>query len=43
MIDLTQPLPLSFVIETVGVIFVVIALGIMMVRKTKQKKGSLSK
>lgn len=43
MIDVTQPVPLPFVFETVGVIFVVIALGIMMVRNAKQKKGSLPK
>lgn len=43
MVDVAQPVPLSFIIETVGVIFVVIALGIIMVRQAKQKKGSLSK
>lgn len=41
MIDVTQPVPLSFVAETVGVIFIVIALGIMMVRQAKRKKESL--
>jgi hypothetical protein len=41
MIDLTQPVPLSFVAETVGVIFIVIALGIMMVRNAKRRKESV--
>jgi len=43
MIDVTQAVPMSFIAETVGVIFAVIALGIMMVRNAKQKKGSLPK
>jgi len=43
MIDVTQPVPMSFVAESVGVIFIVIALGIMMVRQAKQKKGSQPK
>lgn len=38
MIDVTQPVPLSFVFETIGVIFVVIALGIMMVKQAKRRK-----
>jgi hypothetical protein len=38
MIDFTQPVPLSFVAETVGVIFIVIALGIMMVKQAKSRK-----
>ncbi|HLD24025.1 MAG TPA: hypothetical protein VJA83_08770 [Sulfuricurvum sp.] len=38
MIDLTQPVPMSFIIETVGVIFIVIALGIAMVKQAKRKK-----
>ena len=41
MIDVTQPVPLSFVAETVGVIFIIIALGIMMVRNAKRRKESL--
>jgi len=41
MIDVTQPVPLSFVAETVGVIFIVIALGIMMVRNAKRRKESV--
>lgn len=40
MIDVTQPVPLSFVAETVGIIFIVIALGIMMVRNAKRRKES---
>lgn len=42
MIDVTQPVEMSFVFETIGAIFVVIALGIMMVKQAK-KKGSLPK
>lgn len=41
MIDVTQPVPLSFVAETVGVIFIVIALGIVMVKQAKRKKESV--
>jgi hypothetical protein len=41
MIDVTQPVPLSFVAETVGAIFVVIAIGIMMVRNAKRRKETL--
>jgi hypothetical protein len=41
MIDVTQPVSLSFVAETVGVIFIVIALGIMMVKQAKRRKESL--
>jgi hypothetical protein len=41
MIDVTQPVPLSFVAETVGVIFIVIALGIMMIRNEKRRKESV--
>ena len=40
MIDATQPVPMSFIIETVGVIFAVIGLGIYMVRKAKRTKES---
>ncbi|WP_291750858.1 hypothetical protein [Candidatus Sulfuricurvum sp. RIFRC-1] len=38
MIDFTQPVPMSFIAETVGVIFVVIGLGIMMVKQAKRRK-----
>lgn len=38
MVDVTQPVPMSFVLETIGAIFVVIALGIMMVKQAKAKK-----
>jgi hypothetical protein len=41
MLDVTQPVPLSFVAETVGVIFIVIALGIMMVKQAKRRKESV--
>jgi hypothetical protein len=41
MIDMTQPVPLSFVAETVGVIFIVIALGILMVKQAKRRKESV--
>ncbi len=41
MIDVTQPVSLSFIAETVGVIFIVISLGIMMVRNAKRRKESL--
>lgn len=38
MIDLTQPVSLSFIAGTVGVIFAVIGLGIIMVKQAKRKK-----
>lgn len=38
MIDISQPVPMSFVAETVGVIFAVIAIGIIMVKQAKRKK-----
>ncbi len=41
MVDVSQPVPMSFVIETIGAIFVVIALGIMMVKQAKKKKESV--
>ena len=41
MIDVTQPVPMSFVAESVGVIFIVIALGIMMVKNAKRRKESV--
>jgi hypothetical protein len=40
MIDVTQAVPMNFIVETVGVIFIVIALGIMMVRNAKRRKES---
>ncbi|WP_295067233.1 hypothetical protein [Sulfuricurvum sp.] len=43
MVDFAQPVPMSFIVETVGVIFVVIGLGIVMVKQAKYKKGSLPK
>lgn len=41
MIDVTQPVPLSFIAETVGGIFIVIALGIAMVKQAKRRKESV--
>jgi len=38
MIDVSQPVPMLFIAETVGVIFAVIALGIVMVRQAKRQK-----
>ncbi|WP_294893354.1 MULTISPECIES: hypothetical protein [unclassified Sulfuricurvum] len=38
MITMTQPVPMSFIIETVGVILAVIGLGIMMVKQAKRRK-----
>jgi hypothetical protein len=38
MIDMTQPVPMSFVVETVGVIFIVIGIGIAMVKQAKRRK-----
>ncbi|MDD2829324.1 MAG: hypothetical protein PHW18_07115 [Sulfuricurvum sp.] len=41
MVDVTQAVPMSFIFETIGAIFVIIALGIMMVKQAKKKKESL--
>ncbi|MDQ1299095.1 MAG: hypothetical protein QG558_1634 [Campylobacterota bacterium] len=38
MIDVTQSVPMSFIIETIGVIFAMIAVGILMVRYAKRTK-----
>lgn len=38
MIDMTQPVTMGFIAETVGVIFAVIAIGIIMVQQAKRKK-----
>lgn len=38
MIDVTQSVPVSFIIETIGVIFAGIALGVLMVRYAKRTK-----
>ncbi len=40
MIDVTQPVPMVFIFETVGVIFAVIGAGIYMVKKAKRTKES---
>jgi uncharacterized membrane protein len=36
--DVTQSVPMNFILTTIGVILVVIAMGIMMVRSAKQSK-----
>ena len=41
MIDFSQPVPMSFIVETVGVIFAVIAVGIAMVKQAKRRKESV--
>jgi len=38
MIDVTQSVPMSFIIETIGVIFAMIAVGILMVKQAKRTK-----
>ena len=38
MIDFSKPVPMSLIIETVGVIFAVIAAGVFMVKQVKRKK-----
>jgi flagellar biogenesis protein FliO len=39
MVDLTQPAPLSFIFGTIGVILVVIAVGIYLVKKNSVEVG----
>ena len=41
MIDVSQPVPMNFVFETVGAIFAVIAIGIWMVKQAKRRKESV--
>ncbi len=41
MIDVTQPVPISFIAETVALIFLVIGGGIYMVKKAKRTKESV--
>lgn len=41
MVDVTQSVPMGFILATIGAIFVVIALGIMMVKVAKGKKESV--
>lgn len=41
MVDVTQPVPLSFIALTVGVILIVIAIGIAMVKQAKRRKESV--
>lgn len=38
MIDVSQSVPMSFIIETIGVILAMIAVGVMMVRYAKRTK-----
>lgn len=38
MIDVTQPVPMSFIAQTIGVIFAVIGAGIVMVKQAKRRK-----
>jgi len=38
VIDVTQSVPMSFILETIGVIFAMIAVGILMVIKAKRTK-----
>jgi hypothetical protein len=38
MPDLAQPVPMSFIIETVGVIFIIIGIGIALVKQGKKAK-----
>jgi NADH:ubiquinone oxidoreductase subunit 6 (subunit J) len=41
MVDVTQPVTMIFIAQTIGAIVVVIALGIMMVKQAKKKKESV--
>ena len=39
MVDLTKPVEFTFILETIGVIFIVIAISILLInQKTKQLK-----
>lgn len=41
MVDVSQPVRMLFIAQTIGAIFVVIAVGIMMVKQAKKKKESV--
>ncbi len=36
MPDISQPVPLSFIIETIGAIFALVAIGILGVKRAKK-------
>jgi hypothetical protein len=38
MPDITQPVPFYFIVETIGMIFALVALGIYGVKKGRSKK-----
>ncbi len=38
MVDVTQSVPASLIVETVGAVFVLIGIGIMMVKSAKRKR-----
>ncbi|MDP3265347.1 MAG: hypothetical protein Q8M39_00835 [Sulfuricurvum sp.] len=38
MIDVTQSVPMSFIVETIGAIFAMIAVGVLLVIKAKRTK-----
>jgi predicted permease len=38
MPDFTQPVEMSFIIETIGVIFAIIGVGIVLVKKGKKSR-----
>lgn len=38
MMDMTQPVSMVFILETIGMILAVVALGIFMVKHAKQTK-----
>jgi hypothetical protein len=38
MPDFSQPVSMGFIIETVGVIFIIIGIGIILVKKGKKSK-----
>lgn len=38
MIDVSKPVPMSFILETIGVVLAVVAAGIFMVKQAKRQK-----
>ncbi len=38
MMNIAEPVPMSFIVETVAVIFAIIGIGILMVKNAKRQK-----
>jgi predicted permease len=39
MPDFSEPVPMSFIIETIGVIFIIIGIGVALVKQGKKSRN----